>query len=176
MGGSLPGGAVAEERDCDLAGAAELRGQRGAARVRDPCTDDPVAAEDVQGEIRDVHRAPEARAVPGPLPEHLGHHPAEVRARGDEMTVRPMVADEVVSLLHHACGADGDRLLADAAVRRSEDDPLLEQLRGAILEAADERHAPVLLEQRWPVRRPCVDAHRGGRSWSSNTYPSGSSA
>ena len=35
-----------------------------------------------------------------------------------------MVADEVVRVAHHARGADGDRLLADAAVRGAEDDAL----------------------------------------------------
>ena len=82
------------------------------------------------------------------------------------------MADEVVRVAHHAGGADGDRLLPDAAVRRPEDDALLEELGGAILEAADQCHQPVLLEQRRPVGGPLrddgrVDAHRGGRWWNS---------
>ena len=84
------------------------------------------------------------------------------------------MADEVVGVAHDAGGADGDRLLADAAVRRAEDDALLEELRGAILEAADQRHQPVLLEERRPVGGPLchirrLDAHRGGRWWNSKT-------
>ena len=75
------------------------------------------------------------------------------------------MADEVVGVAHDAGGADGDRLLPDAAVRRPEDDALLEELGGAILEAADQRHQAVLLEQRRPVGGPL--AHRGGRWWNS---------
>ena len=70
-------------------------------------------------------------------------------------------------------GADGDRLLPDAAVRGPEDDALAEELRGAILEPPDQRHQPVLLDERRAVgwTRDAVgrlDAHgltyaRGGR-------------
>ena len=147
-------------------GAAQLRGQGGAARVRDPGADDPVAAEDVEREVGDVHRAAEPLAVARPLAEHLGHHPAQVGAGGDQVAVRAVVADEVVGVAHHAGGADGDRLLADAAVRRAEDDALLEELGGAVLEAADQRHQPVLLEQRRPAS-PASIGHRGGRWWNS---------
>ena len=136
--GALAGGAVAEVRDRDLAGAAELRGQRGAAGVRDAGADDPVAAEDVEREVGDVHRAAEALAVAGALAEHLGHHPAEVGAGRDQVAVRAVVADEVVRLAHRARGADGDRLLADAAVRGADDHALLEELGGAVLEAPDQ--------------------------------------
>ena len=118
---ALAGGAVAEVRDRDLAGAVELRGQRGAAGVRDARADDPVAAEDVEREVGDVHRAAEALAVAGALAEHLGHHPAEVGAGRDQVAVRAVVADEVVRVAHRARGADGDRLLADAAVRGADD-------------------------------------------------------
>ena len=93
---ALPGRAVAEERDRRLAGPAQRRGQRRAAGVRDPGADDPVAAEDVEREVGDVHRAAEPLAVARPLPEHLGHHPAEVGAGGDQVPVRAVVADEVV--------------------------------------------------------------------------------
>ena len=118
---ALAGGAVAEVRDRRLPGAAELRGQRGAAGVRDAGADDPVAAEDVEREVGDVHRAAEAPAVAGPLAEHLGHHPAQVGAGRDQVAVRAVVADEEVRVAHRARGADGDRLLADAAVRRADD-------------------------------------------------------
>ena len=80
--------------------------------------------------------------------------------------------DQVVGVAHHAGGADGDRLLPDTAVGRPEDDALLEELRGAVLEAADQCHQPVLLEQCRPVGGPLrhyrrVEAHRGGRWWNS---------
>ena len=150
---ALAGGAVAEEGDRRLPRPAQLRGQRGAARVREPGADDPVAAEDVEREVGDVHRAAEPLAVARPLPEHLGHHPAQVGSGRDQVAVRAVMADEVVRVAHDAGGADGDRLLPDAAVRRAEDDALLEELRGAILEAADQRHQAVLLERASAGRR-----------------------
>ena len=160
--------------------AAERRGQRRTAGVREAGADDPVAAEDVEREVGDVHRAAEALAVAGSLAEHLGHHPPQVGAGRDQMAVRAMVADEVVGLAHHARGADRDRLLADAAVRRAEDDALLEELGGAFLEDADQAHPPVLLDERWPIGRPrdgraVRQSTSGGRSWNSKMYPSGSS-
>ena len=121
-----------------------------------PGADDPVAAEDLQLEGGDVHRAAEPLAVARPLPEHLGHHPAEVGAGRDQVAVGAVVADEVVRLAHDPAGADGDRLLPDAAVRGPEDDALPEELGGAILEPPDQRHQPVLLDERRPV---------GGRAW-----------
>ena len=169
---ALAGGAVAEEGDRDLAGAAQLRGQRGAAGVRDAGADDPVAAEDVEREVGDVHRAAEPLAVAGALAEHLGHHPAEIRARRDQVPVRAVVPDEVVGVAHHARGADRDRLLADAAVRRAEDHALLEELGRAVLEAPDQLQQPVLLEQRSPVGRPVAERRRhGGRRRSRLGWP-----
>ena len=160
---TLAGGAVAEEREHGLAGVAELRGERGARRVRQAGADDPVAAEDLQLQVGDVHRAAEPLAVARPLPEHLGHHPAEVGAGRDQVAVRAVVADDVVGVAHDPARADGDRLLPDAAVRRPDDDPFTEELRGAVLEAADQRHPAVLLDERRAVGRARVDgldAHR----------------
>ena len=136
--------------------------------MRDPGADDPVAAEDVEREVGDVHRAAEAFAVARPLAEHLGHHPAQIGAGGDQMAVRAVMADEIVRVAHHAGGADGDRLLPDAAVRRPEDHALLEELGGPVLEAADQRHQAVLLEEGRAVGGSLrddgrVDAHPGGR-------------
>ena len=166
---ALAGGAVAEVGDHRLAGAAELRGERGPGRVRQAGADDPVAAEDLQRKVGDVHRAAEPLAVARPLPEHLGHHPAKVGSGGDQVAVRAVMADEVVRLAHDPAGADGDRLLPDAAVRGAEDDALLEQLRGTVLEPPDQRHQPVLLDERRPVGRPVGrhggrDVHRDGPS------------
>ena len=151
---ALPCGAVAEEGDDSLALAAELGRERCPGGMRQPGADDPVAAEDLEREVGDVHRAAEPLAVARPLAEHLGHHPAEIGAGRNEVAVRAVVADEVVGVPHHACRADGDRLLADAAVRRPEDHALLEELGGAVLEAADQHHLPVLLEKRRTAGRP----------------------
>ena len=151
VGGALARGAVTEEGDHRLAGSPQRGGKPGPARMRHTGPDDAVAAEDVEREVGDVHRAAEPLAVAGALAEHLGHHPAQVGAGGDQVAVRAVVADEVVALAHHPRRADGDRLLADAAVGGAEDDTLLEQLLGAVLEDADQPHPPVLLGQRRPA-------------------------
>ena len=174
VSGALAGGPVAEERDRRLPGPLQLGGEGSSARVRQPGADDPVAAEDVQGQVGDVHRAAEALAVARPLPEHLRHHPAEVGSGRDQVAVRAVVADEEVVAAHDARGSDRDRLLADAAVGGADDHALLEELGGAILEAPDQRHQPELLHERRPVGRPLRDVgdlqpHRGGRWWNSNT-------
>ena len=168
---ALPGGAVAEEGERRLVGAAQRRGQRGPAGVGNPGADDAVAAEDVEREVGDVHRAAEPLAVARPLAEHLGHHPVQVGAGCDQVAVGAMVADEVVGLAHHPGRADGDRLLADAAVRRPEDHPLLEQgspraprRRGSGASGGTGRAAAAARQdgQRWRSRRQA--ATRGGRS------------
>ena len=166
---ALPRRAVAEEGNRRLSGAAQARGQRRSARVRQAGAHDPVAAEDVERQVGNVHRAAEPLAVAGSLAEHLGHHPAEIGSGCDQVAVRAVVADEVVRLAHDAGGADGDRLLANAAVGRAEDHALLEQLGGTVLETADQRHQAVLLEQWRPVGGPHARkfAHRGGRWWNS---------
>ena len=171
MSRALAGGAVAEESDRRLLRPVQLRGQRRAARMREPGADDPVAAEDVQGQVGDVHRAAEPLAVTRSLPEHLGHHPAEIGSGRDQVAVRAVMADEIVRVAHDAGGADCDRLLSDAAVRRPEDDALLKELRGAVFEAADQHHQAVLLEQRRPVGGPLRHAAAGwgGRWWNSKT-------
>ena len=148
--GPLAGRAVAEERDRRLVRPAKLRGQRRPARVREAGSDDPVAADDVEGEVGDVHRAAEPLAVAGPPAEHLGHHPAHVGTRGDQVAVRAVVADEVVAGAHDARRRRRDRLLPDAAVRGADDHAFPEELRGAILEHADPHHHAVLLDERLP--------------------------
>ena len=169
---ALAGGAVAEEGDHRLTGAADFRRERRPRRMRQAGADDPVAAEDLQRQVGDVHRAAEPLAVARPLPEHLGHHPAEVGSGSDQVPVGAVMADEVVRLAHDAGGSHGNRLLPHAAVRGPEDDAFPEELRGAVLEPADERHQPVLLDEGRTVGRPLaehgwLDDHRGGRSWSS---------
>ena len=150
MGRALAGGPVPEEGDHGPPASPQRRGEPGPAGVRDACADDAVAAEDVEREVGDVHRATEALAVARALAEHLRHHPAQVGTGRDQVPVRAVVADEVVPFAHHAGRPDRDRLLADAAVRRAEDDALFEELLGAILEGADQPHPPVLLDERRP--------------------------
>ena len=148
VGRPLVGCAVAEEDDRDAVGAKHLRGERGAAADWHRRADDAVAAEDVQLEVGDVHRAAEAPAVAGAAPEQLRHHRVQVAALGDHVAVAAVVADDVVVPLQDAGDADGDRLLPHAAVRCAEDRALLEKVGRALLEAADAEHLAVEVDKR----------------------------
>ena len=84
------------------------------------------------------------------------------------MAVRAVVPDEVVALLHDARRADRDRLLPDAAVRGADDHALLEELRCALLEHADQEHQAVLVDEGASARRAGLhevghEAAAGGR-------------
>ena len=84
------------------------------------------------------------------------------------MAVRAVVPDEVVALPHDARRADRDRLLPDAAVRGADDHALLEELRRALLEHADQEHQAVPVDERASARRTGLhevghEAAAGGR-------------
>jgi hypothetical protein len=62
------------------------------------------------------------------------------------VAVASVVAEDIVVRLEHGGYAYGDRLLAHAAMGRSDDQALLEELNCAILEPANSKHLPVQLE------------------------------
>ena len=156
VGGALVRAPVAEEDDGDLVRSAQPRRERGSDADRKRRAHDPVAAEDVEGEVGDVHRAAEAAAVAGSPAEQLRHHRVQVAALGDHVPVASVMADDVVVRPQHRAHADRHGLLADAAVRGAQDLARLEELGRTLLEAADAQHLPVeLAEGRaagWPLR------------------------
>ena len=105
--------------------------------------DDAVAAEDVQVERRDVHRAAQAPAVPVLAPHQLGHHPVHPGALGDRVAVAPVVRDDEVVLAQVRAGAGGHRLLADVAVGGALHDALQEELGDLLVESPDLDHRAV---------------------------------
>ena len=135
---ALIDGAVAEEGDRDLPAAPDLRTERRAACDRQAGPDDAVAAEDSELDVGDVHRAAEPAAVAARPAHELGHHAAHVAALRDHVPVTAVVADDVVPGRECRGGADGDRLLPDAAVRGARDDAGGEELRRPLLEPPDE--------------------------------------
>ena len=68
----------------------------GADGDRHAGADDAVGAEHAEGEVVDVHRSALAAAVTGGLAHQLGHHPREVAALGDEMSVATVGRCDVV--------------------------------------------------------------------------------
>ena len=140
---TLVRGAVAEERDDDLVGAAQLRGQRRAGAERHRRADDSVRAQNVEVQVGDMHRAAEATAITGVAAQQFGHHAVEVGALGDAVAVASMVAGHVIVVAQDRADGRGDRLLADVAVRGALDQPFLEQVGGALLERANAPHRRV---------------------------------
>ncbi len=115
--GALVRAPVAEEDDGDLVRSAQLRRESGSDADRKRRAHDPVATEDVEREVGDVHRAAEAAAVAGSPAEQLRHHRVQVAALGDHVAVASVMADDVVVRPQHRADAHRHRLLADAAVR-----------------------------------------------------------
>src|SRR5207245_4913589 len=122
---------------------AQARGQRGARADGQAGGHDPVTAEDVEIERRDVYRAAQATAVAGLASHQLRHHPVDARALGDAVAMAAMVADDGVLLAQRRARPGSDRLLTDIGMRGAFDEAGLEQLRRLLVEAADPHHGPV---------------------------------
>ena len=105
--------------------------------------DDAVGAEDVQVEVRDVHRAAEAPAVACLAAHQLGHHPVHARPLRDAVTVAAVMARDEVPLGQVRAHSGGDRFLSDVAVGGALDLAALEQLRDLLVEAAHARHRSI---------------------------------
>src|SRR5207245_10074733 len=157
---ALVGAAVAEEGDDHVVGLPELRRERRARADWHAGGHDPVAAQDVQVERRDVHRAAEAAAV-AVLPAHeLRHHAVHARALRDAVAVTAVGADDVVALAEGRAGAGRHGLLADVAVRRALDEPGVEELNRLLVEAADLDHRGVEA-----LELLAADRHRAPPKW-----------
>ena len=101
----------------------------------------PLAPSMPSDEVVDVHRPALAAAVAGGLAHQLGHHPREVAALGDEVTVAAVGRGDVVVDAQRLAHADGHRLLADVEVEEARHLARLHQLAGGLLEEADAHHA-----------------------------------
>ena len=140
---SLVRPAVPEKRHHHLALAPHFGCQRRPRADRHGRRDDPVGSQDVEVQIGDVHRAPQAAAVAGLAPHQLGHHFPDAGPLGDAMAVAAVsAADEIVRAQVQA-GPGGDGLLAHVAVGGSLHQPALEQFGGLLLEPADAVHGGV---------------------------------
>ncbi len=132
--------AVAEDRHGDVVAAEHLGGVRRPGCDRDAGADDGERRQQPHRRGAQVHRpaaaTEAAHRAAGDLAEHLVRRQPERQG----VTVPAVRARDAVARSEHGCDADGDRLLALARVRRAVDQPLGEQLLGAVLEAADLEH------------------------------------
>ncbi len=139
--------AVAEERHCHTAVVAQLRRGRGPRRDRQTGTDDAVGAEDAERRIGDVHRAtaPAVRALV--LAHQFREHPEWVETLREAMPVAAMSRRDDVGRLEGPTRADGRRFLSDRQVHEARHFAVAVQHRDALLEAPDDEHPPLHLEE-----------------------------
>ena len=105
---------VAEEDDGDCGAVLQHRTERGADADRDRAADDRHAAEEIDRQVDQMHRAALARGAAVDLAIELGEHGAQIAALADIVRVRAVRADDVVFQAQVPAYAGGDGLLADA--------------------------------------------------------------
>jgi hypothetical protein len=159
--------AVARERDRDLIRPLHAGRESHAAHERRTAADDPVGAQHALGEVGDVHRPALAVAEAGRLAVDLGHHPLDVAALRDRVTVAAVGAGHVVVRPEVRAHARGDRLLAGVQVHEAGDLPRRELAVQALLELANRAHDAVGLEQLLPGELASVRVSNGGHRTSS---------
>jgi hypothetical protein len=137
------GRGVAEENHRDRGAILQHRSERGSDADRDRAADDRNAAEEIDGEIDEVHRAAFARGTAVDLAIELGEHRAQTAALADVVSVRTMGADHVVFRTQIPADAGGHRLLADAEMRGAAHVPFRVQRLDALLDPADLQHRAV---------------------------------
>ena len=137
------GRGVAEENHRDCGAILQHRSERGSDADRDRAADDRNAAEEIDGEIDEVHRAPLARGTAVDLAIKLGEHRAQIAALADVVSVRAMGADDVVFQTQAPAHAGGHRLLADAEMRGAAHVPFRVQRLDPLLDPTDLQHRAV---------------------------------
>ena len=110
--------------------------------------DDAVPAVKAVVDAEHVHRAALALGDAGGAAGQLGHDQLGIDAVGEHVPVIAIAGDDaVLADGHRRLQPDRDRFLADIEVAESADQPEPVELPGALLEAADEQHLAVELEQ-----------------------------
>src|SRR5262245_59963335 len=139
------------ERDAVLQHGAERR----ADADRDRAAHDRHAAEEIDREVDEMHRAAFARGATGSLAVELGEHRAQIAALAAVVGVRTMRTDDVVLELQVPAHARGHRFLADAEMGGAAHVALRVKRSDALLDAADFQHRAIEREPRL--------ARQGGR-------------
>ena len=108
---------------------------------------DAVGPEDPEPGVGDVHRAaaaPVGSLVPG---HQLGEHAHGIQALGQAVAVAAVGGGDDVVGAQRPARADGRRLLADGEVDEAGDQAVAVELGDPLLEAADQHHAALHLQQ-----------------------------
>ena len=147
MEGALVHRAVAEEHERDALLLLVLDGEADARRHDELAADDGLAAEQVVLVAPHVHRAALALADAGGLAEQFGHHGLRLHALEDGVAVLAVGAEDVVFGLERGEGADAVGLLADVEVEEAADLAEGIFLGGLLLEAAQQHHLLVHVQQ-----------------------------
>jgi hypothetical protein len=141
--GPLVDRALAEEGGGDASLAKQLARHPSADRERQAGADDRVRTEHPARGVGDVHRAALAVADALAAGEQLGHHPVDLHAAGEAVTVAAVGGGHVVALRQRGADAGGDRLLAERGVDEAGDLAVAVELGDARLEGPDQGHRRV---------------------------------
>ncbi len=145
--------ALAEIRDGDTVVAAIPVAERKSGADADLCADDAVAAEEVLLLAEHVHRAALAARIAAGASGQLRHHAARVHAGRQHVAVVAVRGDHLVAVRQRHLHADDDGLLADIEVAETTDQAHAVELSRLLLEAADQQHVAIRLEQLLAVDR-----------------------
>ncbi len=105
---------------------------------------DAVGPQDSQAAVGDMHGAAFAFAEPVGLAVKFGHHPVEVRAFGDDVTVAPVGGVDVIGVPQVQADTRRHRLLADGQVNGfGWDVSVPESLGQMLFKGPDRHHGPV---------------------------------
>ena len=134
------GGSVSEEAEAYVLGACISSGEAEPDRDRQMRADGRDRSIGATADVGDVHRAAFAAAQSLCFAEDLGERPIDRRTFGEHRTVAAIGAEHRVAVAQHSTGADGDRFLTRAQVRRSAHEVGHEQTLRLLLEQADLDH------------------------------------
>jgi hypothetical protein len=116
-----------------------------------------------------VHRAAFALGIAAAAARQLRHDAIWRHARRQHVAVIAIRGDDLVALLQRGLHADDDGFLADIEVAEAADEPHAVELARALLEAADQQHVSVVLQQlvfaRFSGMRAVRAIGRGVRHW-----------
>src|SRR5438132_3079805 len=139
--------ALAEEAQDYWVTAAILHGEGHAGRQRQMSADDGVAAHEPALRIHEVHGAALPLAQSGDSTEEFGHDALRVRAPSEAMAVIAVGRENVVIGPQRVHGAHGHSLFSDAEVAEPADLAERVHLRGPLLEASNQEHLGVEMDQ-----------------------------
>ena len=149
---ALVGGAVAEVAEVEAAVAAVLVGEGEPGAERHRSADDAVSAVEFLLDGEHVHRAALALGIAADAPGQLGHHALRFHPRRQHVAVVAVGGDHRILVGGTRVQAGDHGLLTDVEVAEAGDQSHAVKLAGLLLEATDQQHFTVELQQLLRVR------------------------